>query len=239
MRLSSNFSSSIQGDNQQMNNLARACTLLVGLVAGLVPALAQTNGTNTNYGNAAFAADANGRVMASEYGKWSITTLTPITAGSSTVNFYPCFIHVGTGNRQVFPFWSNGAQALNVPIEVLDGSTLSESLTAETAASYPAAAPVSYPQPQICSFTASFANAHGAGVTIVSNDSGLEEAMNDAVTQSIGVVSLDSSFTGTPVGAAVNPAVQIEDLRGTQVKYWNAMPGETVLAAPIALVAKA
>ena len=60
-----------------MKKLALVFTILCGLVAGTIPALAQTNGTNTNYGNAAFAADANGRVMASEYGKWQITTLTP------------------------------------------------------------------------------------------------------------------------------------------------------------------
>jgi hypothetical protein len=55
---------------------------------GAVPALAQ----NINYRNPVFAADAAGRVMASEYGEWSITTLSPITAGTSTNNFAPCFV---------------------------------------------------------------------------------------------------------------------------------------------------
>ena len=42
-----------------MKNLALVCTLLVGLVAGLVPALAQTTGPQTNYGNAAFLSHAS------------------------------------------------------------------------------------------------------------------------------------------------------------------------------------
>jgi len=156
------------------NKLALVFTILCGLVAGTIPALAQTN----------FPNNIGGRFIASDYGKWSVTTLTAITAGTSTVNFAPCFIQVGTSNRQVFPFWQSGAQALNVPIEVLDGSTLSELVSSETAASFPSAAPPSYPQQYICSITATFANSHGAGVTITSGDGGLAEAMNDAISSS-------------------------------------------------------
>ena len=108
--------------------LALAMSIVYGLVAG-IPALAQS-------GNPLQANQVAGEIMVSEYGKWSVTTLNAIVVGSNTVNFAPCFIHVGTANRQVFPFWAQGAQALNVPIQVQDG-TLSESVTSETAAAFP------------------------------------------------------------------------------------------------------
>src|ERR1022692_781580 len=101
----SSFCSKIPRRTNTMKHKLALVSLLLALAAGT--ALAQ---------NPQFAANSAGRLIASEYGKWSITTLTPITAGTSTVNFAPCFVHVGTGNRQIFPFWSNGAQALNVPI---------------------------------------------------------------------------------------------------------------------------
>lgn len=144
-----------------MKKLALVFTLLCGLVAGTIPALAQGSS-----GNAAQPNQVAGEIMVSEYGKWVVTTLSPIAAGTATVNFAPCFVRVGTGNRQIFPFWANGAQALNVPIYVLDGSN-SEAVTSESSASFPAQAPVSYPQPFICSVTATFANAHSAGVTFL------------------------------------------------------------------------
>jgi hypothetical protein len=203
--------------------------LLGGLVAGMIPALAQS-------GNSNFPANAAGRMIASEYGKWSITTLNAVAAGTSTVTFAPCFIHAGTSNRMIFPFWQAGAQALNVPISVLDGSN-SENISVESAATFPAAAPVSYAQPFTCSFAASFANAHSAGVTITSGDSGLAEAMNDAISQNIGTVSLDGTFTGSVAAALVYPNVQIEDLRSPVIQYWNPTPANaTNLAAPTTLV---
>jgi hypothetical protein len=101
-----------------MKKLALELTILCGLMAGTVPALAQN--VNVNPGSAQFAANANGRVMTSESRKWSLATLSGVAVGSSTVTFAPCFVRVGTGNRQIFPFWSNGTEALNVPIYVLD-----------------------------------------------------------------------------------------------------------------------
>src|SRR4029077_16841189 len=96
-------------------SFALASMLILGLVAGTIPALAQGNPSQSN--------QVAGEIMVSEYGKWSITTQSAMTAGVGlTVNFAPCFLRVGSGNRQVFPFWAQGAQALNVPLQVPDGT---------------------------------------------------------------------------------------------------------------------
>lgn len=211
--------------------LALAMSIVYGLVAG-IPALAQS-------GNPLQANQVAGEIMVSEYGKWSVTTLNAIVVGSNTVNFAPCFIHVGTANRQVFPFWAQGAQALNVPIQVQDG-TLSESVTSETAAAFPTSAIVPPTvQPYSCSFTATFANAHSAGVQIGSGDGGLAEAMNDALSLGAGAITIDQTANVTYSALTtllVYPNIQIVDKRSPQLQYWNPTPAAaTSLSAPIAL----
>lgn len=215
-----------------IRKLALVLTLIGGLVAGIVPALAQ---------NPQFPNNIGGQFIASEYGKWSATSLTAMTANTaSTINFFPCFQKVGTGNRQVFPFWQAGSQALNVPIQIQDGSS-SELITTESAAAFPSAAPVSYPQPYVCSITVTPANSHAAGVTFGSGDGGLAEAINDAISSGAGPVILDASFGGyNPNLAVVYANVQILDLRGPYPQYWNPAPSTTtLLAAPTVLSAQA
>jgi hypothetical protein len=56
--------------------------MVVGLVAGTGPALAQS-------GNPNFANNVTGRIVVSEYGKWAVTTQNAIVAGPATVNFAP------------------------------------------------------------------------------------------------------------------------------------------------------
>lgn len=212
--------------------------MIGGFCGGFLPMTV----TNAVAQNPNFSNNAGGEIMVSEYGKWSITTLTPIVVGANTVQFAKCFVKVGTGNRQVFPFWAQGAQALNVPIQVQDG-TLSEAVTSETAATFPAAAPPSYPQEQVCSFAATFANAHAAGVTITSGDGGMAEAMNDAMSLGVGQVTIDStaSLPSTyPASTLVYPNIQIVDKRGPQLQYWNPIEAlATVLATPTTLTAQA
>lgn len=211
--------------------LALALIVLCGLVAGAFPALAQS-------GNPSQSNQVAGEVMVSEYGKWSVTTLTSIAVGANTVNFAPCFIHVGNNNRQVFPFWAQGAQALNVPLQVQDGNN-SETVTSESAASFPGVAPPSYPQSNICSFTATFANTHSAGVSLTSGDGGLAEAMNDALSLGVGQVTIDTAAqvsVSSLTSAVVYPNLQIVDKRSPQLQYWNPLASTaTFLAAPTTL----
>jgi len=67
--------------------LALVLTLLGGLVAGTItPALAQ----NPNFSN-----NIAGRYIVSEYAKWSMQTLSPMTAGvASSVSLTDCFVPV-------------------------------------------------------------------------------------------------------------------------------------------------
>lgn len=216
-----------------IRKLALAVLLIGGLVAGTIPALAQS-------GNPSQANQVSGEIMVSEYGKWAITTLSPMTANTaSTINFAPCFIHVGTGNRLVFPFWAQGAQALNVPILVQDG-TLSETISTESAASFPTSVTVPPTvQPYICSVTVTPTNSHAAGVTITSGDGGLAEAMNDALSQAIGQITIDPTAAvsnSTLATALVYPNIQIVDKRSPSLMYWNPTPAAaTSLSAPSAL----
>jgi hypothetical protein len=196
--------------------------LLGGLVAGILPALAQQSG------NSAQANQVAGEIMVSEYGKWSIQTLSPMTAGvASTVNLAPCFVHVGTGNRQIFPFWAQNNYSLNVPIQVQDG-TLSETITSESAASYPTTATVPPTvQPYTCSVTVTPTNSHAAGVTITSGDGGMAEAINDALSLGAASVTIDPAASlpsSYPASTVVYPNVQIVDKRAPRVQYWNPQP---------------
>ncbi len=190
--------------------------------------------------NPSFPSNAAGRIMVSEYGKWSVHPLNAVAAGAATMTLDNCFVSVGTGNRKVFPV------AINVPLTIIDG-TNTENVTPTAVSAPTAASGVSAgPNPFNCSFTATFANAHnsgasGSGVTVVSNDGGLEEAINDAILLGSGAVTIDSTagISAAQMAAAlVYPTVQIEDLRTPQVSYWNPqMTASTFLAAPATLTA--
>lgn len=213
-------------------SFALAFTLILGLVAGRTPALAQGNPSQSN--------QVAGEIIVSEYGKWSVTSLSSMTAGvASTINLAPCFVRVGTANRTIFPFWADGAQALNVPVSILDGSN-SEIVTSESAAVFPTTVTVPPTvQAYTCSITITPTYSHSAGVTIDSGDGGLAEAMNDALSLGIGQITLDPAAAVTVANltsAVVYPAVQIVDKRSPQVQYWNPIPSlAAFLAAPTTL----
>lgn len=203
--------------------------LRVTLFALLAVCLSFAQGNNPQFAN-----NANGRIMVSEYGKWSLQAGNSVAVGAGTMILSPsCYVKVGTGNRQIFPLNTN------VPVTVVDGAN-TENVTI-TAISLPAANTASTINPFACSFTATFANAHNAGVSIISNDGGLEEAINDAVALGSGVVTVDASagISNTQMTAAAPFAnVSIEDLRNPQVQYWNATPSAvTLIPAPTTLTA--
>jgi hypothetical protein len=212
-----------------IKKLALVILLIGGLVAGTIPALAQN-----------FPNNIGGRYMVSEYGKWSMQTLGPLTANvATTVNLTDCFVNVGTGNRKVWPFAQKGQAALNVPIQIQDGSN-SETVTSESAATYPTTVTVPPTvQQYTCSITITAANSHNAGVTIVSGDGGLAEAINDAISQGAKVVTIDpyaAISQATIKAAVVYPQITIEDLQAGDPPYWTAEPtSDTFIATPTTL----
>ena len=73
-------------------------------------------------GNPKFPANANGAVMADEFGKWAFQSQTGISSGAQTVTLNGCYIKVGTSYEQFYPI------AVNVPLYITDG-TNSEAIT--------------------------------------------------------------------------------------------------------------
>lgn len=212
--------------------------LIGGYCGGFLPLSLLVPQARAQSGVSTFSNNIGGRIIASEYGKYVLTTQSSMTAGAaSTVNFQPCFIHVGTGNRQVFPFWALGNTALNVPLQIQDGSN-SETVYTESAASFPSENTVPPTVAQYtCSFTITPANSHSAGVLVTSGDGGLMEAANDALSQGINEVDLDSNFTGTPSNSSYVPItglVSLVDLRGgNRPPFWTVQSSTlTGISAP-------
>jgi len=173
-----------------IRKLALAVVLISGLVAGTLPALAQSTNALSN--------------LSSLYGNWVMTTSSPVgTAGAATVTLVNCYVNVGGpqggGNRQVFPL------ATNVPITVVDGAN-TETLTPSAVSSpQPSTEPAILPY--TCSFTATFSNTHGSGVQIISGDAGRAEAANDngaSYPLDTGVILLSGHCIGTASSAATD-----------------------------------
>jgi stage V sporulation protein SpoVS len=211
--------------------LALLNLLIGGAAGGLLPlATAQNSAYPPTYTHI-----VGGRVIASEYGKYTVHSLNSVAAASASMTLDNCFINVGADNRKIFPFNATGA---GFPyITVVDG-TLTETVQL-TAVVLPSVAAPSTPNPFSCAITATFGNAHAQGVTIISGDGGVNEAINDLSASGGGVVVIDPSDNVTPVQLSqINPAsnVTLEDLRYSTVQYWNPLPSTaSFLAAPTTL----
>lgn len=187
--------------------------------------------------NPKFPANANGRVMVTEFQKWAFQSQVGVSSGAQTVTLNGCYVKVGTAYELFYPI------AVNVPLLITDPTGGSETVT-PTAVSQPTL--VTGPStisPYNCTFTATFANAHTTpGFYVSSGDAGLEEAINYAAgLPASGIVSLtsDSGITNTMITAAVPyQTVTLEDLRTPQLQYWNMTPSTTTtVAAPATLTA--
>lgn len=144
-----------------------------GFIPGVQVAAAQQIFNNGNLTQSAF------------YGNWIDTATNAIPSGAQTMNLTQCYYRAtalginqgvnppsGTGqNSFFFPF------ATNVPVTIVDGAN-TETVTPSSVATPTVAAPSSL-EPYACSITATFSNAHGIGVQIISGDAGLAEAAND------------------------------------------------------------
>lgn len=195
-------------------------------------------------GNPNFAANANGRVMASEFGKWAFQSQSGISSGAQTVTLNGCYIRPGTGQIGTASPLTFYPIAVNVPLLIQDGTTNSETVTPTAVTQPTQSTGPSTISPVTCTFTATFVNSHlNAGFGVSSADGGLEEAINFALAKGIGPVVIDptAGITNTMLTAAlVYPGVQIEDLRGPSIQYWNPQPStQSVIAAPAVRVASA
>jgi hypothetical protein len=172
-----------------IRKLALSVLLVCGLVAGAEPVLAQNAASN----------------LSSTYGNWiALSGSTVAAASGQTVILNNCYVNVGPigGGRTFFPF------ATNVPVQINDGSNSEVVTPSSVQTPIPATEPAG-PNPYICSFTATFTNAHSFGptTTITSGDAGRAEAANDngngyPLTQ--GVSWLTGTCTGTMTASQTN-----------------------------------
>ena len=91
-------------------------SLKIAVVAPLILALASALSFGQATANPQFPANANGAVMADEFGKWAFLSQTGISSGAQTVTLNGCYIKVGTGYQQFYPI------AVNVPLYITDGA---------------------------------------------------------------------------------------------------------------------
>lgn len=125
--------------------------------------------------------------------------------------------------------------ATNAPV-IVGGPTNQETVT-PTAVS--CSTPAVYDS---CTFTATFANAHGRGESIISGTYGAQEAIN-SLAKSGGLVVLSPAWASTGGTAATIALlaplsnVGIEDLRAAPYQYFAATPSTlTTISAPTTLV---
>jgi hypothetical protein len=212
-------------------------SLKTTVFATVLLALASVMALGQATANPKFPANANGAVMADEFGKWAFQSQAGISSGAQTVTLNGCYIKVGTSYEQFYPI------AVNVPLYITDGAN-SEAVTPTSVTSPTQVTGPSTVSPYNCSFTATFSNTHlNPGFSVSSNDGGLEEAMNYAIAKGIGPVVIDSTsgITNTQLTAALPyPQVQLVDYRGPNVQFWNPQPSTlTALATPATRVGTA
>jgi hypothetical protein len=202
---------------------SRFTTLLV--VSTLLLATAAAFGQALS--NPKFPANANGRVMADEFGRWALQSQTGISSGAQTVTLNGCYVKVGTAYELFYPI------ATNTPLLITDG-TNSETVTPTAVTQPTQVTGPSTISAYNCTFTATFANSHvNPGFSVSAADNGLEAAINYALAKGIGTVTIEQSsfITNTMLSTAqVYPQIQIEDLRSTAnnsgngLLYWNPQP---------------
>jgi hypothetical protein len=177
-----------------MNKQFRIIPLLALLVALLLPV---TAGAQTSF--------SGGRIIASAFGNWSVTSPSTITAGAATITLSQCSVQAG--GTSIMPWVANNHIFVS-------GGGNSETIAITS---------VSTAGP--CTLTATFANSYSAGAyTISSGSKGIEEAM--LAYPAGGIITVDSTFKGstsTITGATLlTTSFLIEDTRGTAYALYRA-----------------
>lgn len=213
--------------NHLLTTMKKAMTLTIALCVLLVTATALAQNTPKR------------SFSAVDYSKWQLVIYSSVSSGAQTVQVSYPGATLNTGSQTPCTFSVvNGRSfsplAVGVPITINDVS--SETVT-PTAVTNTATG---------CSFTATLASAHGAGVLLGSGTFGLQEAIVDAFAMGGGTVVADpfwASAGGTDAllnAALVYSSVGIEDTRKGIPQNWTSMPSVTaLLAAPAALTSQA
>lgn len=159
-----------------------------------------------------------------QFAQWTAHSTSATGVGSASMSLDTCYYALAEGPQNWFPL------AVGESIKVLDSGGGSETVTI-TAVSTPTPS-IGAAQPGFaCAFTATFVNAHSAGVRIQSADGGLGEAIATLRPQGgTVVITPGSGITAAMVTAALPyPSPTIVDVSGPQIQYWNAQP--TTLSA--------
>lgn len=211
-----------------IRKLALVCALLGGLVAGIVPALAQQLQINPVGSN-----PATQTYPAIEYlWKGQIVSGNSST-GSQTVMIYTSGAFPGNRTSGVNPF------VFLAPVS-FTGETLTP-----TAVSCGQSAPAGFAKPAggfLCNVTATFANLHGANEQVFDGSGGAFPAAGDAFLNGGGEVTIDRTtpaILSTTIPAVPPSAnVYFKDSSGPSVRYWNIQQtAATFLAVPTTLTA--
>lgn len=191
---------------------------MIVLLVPAIPAAAQSQSTRVA-----------GAFYAPNYGKWTATVDTGnASSGAASIVIRKADVAAPDGTIFV-PF------GVTQRITINDG-TLTETVTPTAVSGCGFGGLL-----DSCTVTATFTNAHGAGVTVSSGSFGLDEAIQAAFQVGGGAVVIDNAFGGTDstIAAAVPyQTVAVHDLRTGSTQYWTPTQQlSTILAAPTTLIA--
>jgi hypothetical protein len=173
------------------------------------------------------APTAGGRILVMRYGAYKLQSGSGFTGtGAQTVTFPSSqYCQYAVGQNTIIPI------ATTIPLKIVDA------VSANTETVTPSSVSVSA---GVCSFTATFNNAHSS-YYVTSGTGGLQEAMLDNPNGGIFLLDQNSTTTDANIRAATsfNPSIVIEDMRGSvnagmaSPIYWRMSPSAvTALATP-------
>lgn len=172
------------------------------------------------------APSSAGRILVSRYGSYQLQNGSAVASGAATVTFPSSqYCQVPVGQKTIIPI------ATTIPLKIVDATSANTETVTPSAVSVSAG---------VCSFTATFNNAHNS-FYVTSGTGGLQEAMLDNPNGGVFVLDQTSLTTDTQIRAATgfNPSIVVEDFRGSanagagQPIYWRMSPSAvTPLSTP-------
>lgn len=172
------------------------------------------------------APSAAGRILVARYGSYQLQNGSAVLSGAATISFPSSqYCQVPVGQKTIIPI------ATTIPLKIVDATSANTETVTPSAVSVSAG---------VCSFTATFSNAHNS-FYVTSGTGGLQEAMLDNPNGGVFVLDQTSTTTDANIKAATgfNPSIVVEDFRGSanagagQPIYWRMNPSAvTAIATP-------
>jgi hypothetical protein len=173
------------------------------------------------------APSVGGRILVMRYGAYKLQSGSGFTGtGAQTVTFPGSqYCQVAVGQNTIIPI------ATTIPLKIVDATSANTETVTPSSVSVSAG---------VCSFTATFNNAHSS-FYVTSGTGGLQEAMLDNPNGGIFLLDQNSTTTDANIKAATsfNPSIVIEDMRGSvnagmaSPIYWRMNPSAvTPLSTP-------